>query len=240
MIFAMARPIEVFRIHVAGIKKSNGDSQWTIPTHRKTDKGVQTSLLTIIALPDKRICPVAYFEELLRRAETEDLPVFHWDNGNEINSMSGISAALKVLLEEAGISRDYKPYSIRHAAITKLFLLDIKTPQINAFTGHSDRANTAPKFYLHRQENWLGFQIAKAAPTENQIVQRINEDGSPVLADSRSEDEKNSSDSNENDSEDIFETLGIKYRSVSPLHTKRPVLEKRKKKDRRRRKRHSN
>jgi hypothetical protein len=152
--------------------------------------------------------------------------------------MSGTSAALKVLLEEAGISKDYKPYSIRHAAIAKLFLLDIKTPQINAFTGHSDRANMAPRFYLHRRENWLGFQIAKVVLTEQQIVQRINEDGSPVLADSRSEDEKNSSDSNEDDSEDIFETPGIKYKSVSPPHTKELVVEKRKKKDRRRRKGH--
>jgi hypothetical protein len=116
-------------------------------------------------------------------------------------------------------------------------LLGIKTPQINAFTGHSDRANTAPKFYLHRQENWLGFQIAGAKPTENPIVPRLDVDGSAVLADSRSEDEQNSSDTDDEDSDGIFTEINRRHKSSSPPHTRKPVVEKRKKKTRRRRKR---
>jgi hypothetical protein len=81
MIFAIARPVEIVRIDVDHIIRSNQDIQWTIPTHQKTDKRIQTSLLTIMALPDKAICPVAFFQELLLRSTEKDLPLFHWDSG---------------------------------------------------------------------------------------------------------------------------------------------------------------
>jgi hypothetical protein len=77
MIFAMARPVEIFRMAVSEIVIEEEGSQWTIPTQRKTDRGVETSFLTIIRLPEKAICPVCYLEELRRRAYDENLPLFH-------------------------------------------------------------------------------------------------------------------------------------------------------------------
>jgi hypothetical protein len=42
----MARPVEAWRMDVWHIIKSDDGNQWTIPTHRKTDKGTRTSFLT--------------------------------------------------------------------------------------------------------------------------------------------------------------------------------------------------
>jgi hypothetical protein len=190
MIFAMARPVEIFRIDSLHIIRSNNDSQWTIPTHRKTDKGIETSLLTIIALPDKSICPVAYFEELLSRSQSKNLPLFHWDNGQLIKSLSSIRAKLKELFAGAGIPNEYKPYSIRHAAITKLYSI-VKDPiQVNTFTGHSQRSNTSAKFYLHQQGNWLGFQLAAAPPASSSIIPLVTKDIHGQQNESSSEDEE--------------------------------------------------
>jgi hypothetical protein len=189
MIFAMARPVEIFRIDPRGIIRSNQDSQWTIPTHRKTDKGIETSLLTIIALPDKAICPVAYFQELLHRSNQGSLPLFHWDNGQLIKSVASISNELKKLLLEAGIPKEYKPYSIRHAAITKLYSIVPDPIQVNTFTGHSQRSNTSAKFYLHQQGNWLGFRLAEAPPSASPIVPLVTKDSHNEQNDSSSEDE---------------------------------------------------
>jgi integrase len=191
MIFAMARPVEIFRIDVDHIIRSNQDTQWTIPTHRKTDKGIETSLLTIMALTDKTICPVAFFQELLRRSTEKDLPLFHWDNGSIIKSVASISNELKKLLLEAGIPKEFKPYSIRHAAITKLYSI-VKDPiQVNTFTGHSQRSKTSAKFYLHQQGNWLGFRLADAPPSPSPIMPLASNNSHDAQNDSSSEDDSN-------------------------------------------------
>jgi hypothetical protein len=189
MIFAMARPVEIFRIDIDHIVRSNQDTQWTIPTHRKTDKGIETSLLTIIALPDKTICPVAFFKELLRRSTEGNLPLFHWDNGQIIKSVTPIRNELKKLLLLAGIPKEYKPYSIRHAAITKLYAIEPDPVQVNTFTGHSQRSDTSSKFYLHLQDNWLGFRLADAPPSSSPIVPLVTNNSHEKQDDSASEDE---------------------------------------------------
>jgi hypothetical protein len=103
MIFAMARPVEIFRMAVSEIIVEEDGIQWTIPTHRKTDRGIETSFLATIRLPDIAICPVCYLEELKRRAFAKNLPLFHWDNGDAINSVVPIYTVLAKLLATAGM-----------------------------------------------------------------------------------------------------------------------------------------
>jgi hypothetical protein len=162
-----------------------------MPTHRKTDKGIETSLLTIIALPDKSICPVAFFQKLLRRSTENNPPLFHWDNGKIIKSVASISTLLKTLLLEAHIPKEYKPYSIRHAAITKLYSIVHDPIQVNTFTGHSQRSNTSAKFYLHQQDNWLGFRLADAPPASSPIIPLVTNDTNEEQNDSASEGDTN-------------------------------------------------
>jgi hypothetical protein len=157
MIFAMARPVEIFRICLTGLKRTNGDQQWSIPSHRKTDKGNETSFLTIIRLPDKSICPVEYFQELLKRHEESNLPLFHWDNGKPLPAVTAIYACVSKLLIEARIPKEFKCYSIRHATITKLYMMGQERAQVNTFSGHSQRADTSYRYYCHQMPKWLGF-----------------------------------------------------------------------------------
>jgi hypothetical protein len=205
MIFATARIIEVWRMDVWHIIKSDGDRQWTIPTHRKTDRGTRTSMLTLMRLPDAHICPVRYLEELISRlgppssssfssssSSSSTSTRFVWDNGTPVSSVASIYPLLNRLLREAKIPEKYTANSIRHAAITKLINTVHDVSKVNIFTGHSQRANTAPKFYSHLVGEWLGFALADAPPVLTPIVPRIDVDGEPKQEKSKSDNEQNS------------------------------------------------
>jgi hypothetical protein len=224
MIFASARPIEVFRINPRGVLISHEGRQLSIPTHRKTDKGKITSILTIMALPDHRICPVRYFNEVVRRSKAfiripsrnasqtpgmfqlRENTLFRWDNNQLMKNSSNLCTVTKLLLTEANIPPEYKTYSIRHAAITKAFRITKSALKVNVFTGHSQKTDTSSRFYLHEIDNWLGFDLAKAAPEEQRFVNRVNQKGHMKEAKTKSEgeqsdSEKQSSDDDSSDSE---------------------------------------
>jgi hypothetical protein len=208
IIFAMARPVEIFRMVVLEIVEEEDGSQWTIPTDRKTDRGVETSFLTIIRLPDKAICPVCYLEELRCRAYEKNLPLFHWDNGVPINSVARIYSALAKFL-----------------AITKLYSMGHTPTKVNTFTGHSQRADTSSRFYLHQVDQWLGFDLANAPRASNTIVKRrAEEDGAFAVESAKSDDERADSDLEQSDP-DSESVVGIRRRtrSASPKKSKSRV-----------------
>jgi hypothetical protein len=202
MVFAMARPVEVFRISLSGLMRTNADQQWSIPTHRKTDKGKETSFLTLMRLPDKAICPVVYFEELLKRHLQSKLPLFHWDNGRPLTSVAAIYACVSKLLWEAGIPTEYKCYSIRHATITKLYMAGNDNVQVKTFSGHPQRSNTAAKYYLHRVDKWLGFDLAAAPAAPKSIVPQLVGKNTPKVQQTQSDNEQDNSESEDVDDPD--------------------------------------
>jgi hypothetical protein len=215
MIFAMARPVEIFRMAISEVVIEEDGSQWTIPTHRKTDRGVETSFLTIIRLPDKAICPVCYLEELRRRAYDKNLTLFHWDNGVSINSVVPIYSALAKLLAAAGIPSKFTSYSIRHAAVTKLYSMGHTPTKVNTFTGYSQRADTSSRFYLHQVDQWLGFDLTNAPRASNPIVKRrAEEDGAFAVESAKSDDERAGSDLEQSDP-DSESDVGIRRRTRS-------------------------
>jgi hypothetical protein len=188
MIFAMARPIEVFRADYSKQSFSQNGQQLSIPTKRKTDKGNNTSLLSLFRLPDKSLCPIRYWEELLRRAQRTlgssfafPSSNFFWDSDRPMSSSAHLCVVTKSLLHQASIPKEFSTYSIRHATITKLFSIVPNKAQINAFTGHSNLANTAPKFYLHQSGNWLGYKlVAPPKSTQPLVVRASKRDGTPL------------------------------------------------------------
>jgi hypothetical protein len=215
MIFAMARPSEIFRIVPDSIKRTDGDRQWTIPTHRKTDKGLEISFLTLMRLPEQAICPVRFLEELLRRSVENKLPLFHWDNGTPLRSASPFSACLTKLLLEAGIPPHFKPYSIRHATITKLYMTGHDKVAVNTFSGHSQRADTSSRFYLHQMDQWLGFHLATAPPAASPMIPKLVDIKTPQKKVTHSEDEHGDSDSDNNDSDS--DNAEIDEHAVAPV-----------------------
>jgi hypothetical protein len=138
----------------------------------------------------------------------------------------------KTLLQEAHIPDMYTCYSIRHAAITKLYGICSDPLKVNVFTGHSERANTSSKFYLHEIDNWLGFALASAKDNPNPITARISEDGNKMNAFSlsHSEDEEPSSNGESESSPDPERTLtDTRPRSSSPGHKSGKSKQKRRK-----------
>jgi hypothetical protein len=55
---------------------------------------------------------------------------------------------------------EYGSYSIKHAVISALFRFGFSRVEKNLFTGHSDLADTAPKFYLKSLNKWPGYRLA--------------------------------------------------------------------------------
>jgi hypothetical protein len=104
--------------------------------------------------------------------------------------------------------------------------------KVNVFTGHSERANTSSKFYLHEIDNWLGFALASAKDNPNPITARISEDGNKVNAFSlsHSEDEDPSSNDESESSPDPEHThTHLRARSFSPGHKSGKGKQKRRK-----------
>jgi integrase len=183
--------------------RTNADQQWSIPTHRKTDKGKEVSFLTLIRLPDKTICPVEYFEELLKRHFQSHLPLFHWDNGRELTSVTSIYACVAKLLWEAGIPKEYKCYSIRHATITKLYMAGNDSVRVNTFSGHSERSNTSSKYYCHQVGKWLGFDLAAAPAETTPIVPQLVDKHTPKVRQTQSDNEQNNSEDEDIDESEV-------------------------------------
>jgi hypothetical protein len=199
MIFAMARPIEVFRANYSKQFFSKDGQQLSIPTKRKTDKGNNTSLLSLFRLSDKNLCPIRYWEEILRRARRTlgssfvfPSSIFFWDSNRPMTSSAHLCVVTKTLLKQASIPKEFTTYSIRHATITKLFSIVPDKAQINAFTGHSNLANTAPKFYLHQSGNWLGHQLESPPKSTQPLVARASKfDGAPLQLQTHSDGNNN-------------------------------------------------
>ena len=230
MIFAMARPVEVFRLDPRMVSFSPSSACYTFTLQRKTDRGTRKSSLSLHSLPEHSICPILHWKELLRRssaASSSSSPpsLFFWDSGKLITKSSHLCIITKSFLAEAGIPKEYSTYSIRHATITKLYSLTGDKTQVNAFSGHSELAGTSSKFYLHQTENWLGFKLASASasspsPDPSALLTRRHEtDGSPIPLSSLSEGAVSSDDSSSDDQPPPQPVAATRARSVSPQTT---------------------
>jgi hypothetical protein len=71
-----------------------------------------------------------------------------------------LAVAINAVLTAVGVPPNYMPYSIKHSTISALYSLGFSTTEINIFTGHSESADTAPKFYLKSLGNWPGHKLA--------------------------------------------------------------------------------
>jgi hypothetical protein len=236
MIFAMARPAELLTIDAGHTLRAftNERVQLTIPAHKKTDKGSDISYFAILAIPGKSFCPVSYLLELMKRAgytypplsssnsstapslpqlSTKPLALFHWNNNKPVKRSSGICNPPTIMMRAAGIPAPYRCYDIRHAAISKLSALKYN------FTGHSQRANTAPKHYLHEINNWLGYKLADAPLSVTGTIVRADPLGNPQAFASHSEGEDKSSadDSSSDEASDDGPALPSKV----PAHSAR-------------------
>jgi hypothetical protein len=123
--------------------------------------------------------------------------------------------ALAKLLAAAGIPSKFTSYSIRHAAITKLYSLGHTPTKVNTFTGHSQRADTSSRFYLHQVDQWLGFDLANAPRASNpRVPRRAEEDGAFAVESAKSDDERAGSDLEQSDP-DSESDVGTRRRTRS-------------------------
>jgi site-specific recombinase XerD len=160
LVFTACRPREVVNIISDRIQYTSHTQSLVLPTVLKQSKN-QITNLQVQNLDDVQICPVAATLEWLNRKKTLDPKAFLFTrNSSPIRNAQLLAAPIRLVLRAAGVPSTYGPYSIKHAVISALFHLGFSSTEINLFTGHSELADTAPKYYLKSINKWPGFRLA--------------------------------------------------------------------------------
>jgi integrase len=81
------------------------------------------------------------------------------DGGKPYSSNDTIRKGIDGLSHGAGVPLVYKPNSTRHAALTALLSM-IEDKEVNAFTGHTQRASTLLTHYYHLDKSHAAQRLA--------------------------------------------------------------------------------
>ena len=162
MILIPARPVGMFRMNPFRSRKDATGNNIIVSTKEKTDRGRGRTEFILRSMENKNLCPQTLFDLLRRIAWKKGQFSTLWlnDAGKPYKQPAFISLLLKKLLTAAGIPSRYAAYSIRHALITYLFESGVPELQVNAYTGHSQRAHTAATSYYHLDSQWIGKALA--------------------------------------------------------------------------------
>jgi integrase len=168
LVFTACRQIEVVNILVESIFYKSETESILLPTLLKQQRSQMTNLqIQKLKDADSQICPVAATLEWLARRKTLDKtapPTFLMTKtGKAMLDAQSLAIAIRAVLTAAGVPTQYSAYSIKHATISALYNLGFSTTEINIFTGHSESADTAPKYYLKSLGNWPGHKLAVAS-----------------------------------------------------------------------------
>jgi site-specific recombinase XerD len=137
----------------------------------------------LIPTEDARIDPVRTVKEYRMRTSRfseKESSFFFQEDGIPLQSPERLAARYLVpYLRRAGIPSPYTAYSVKKAVITRLFNNGHSKEQISSFTGHSNNANTALKYYHDPTNNWLGHVIAQGATQapEVEVPEKVSEEG---------------------------------------------------------------
>ena len=162
MIFIPCRPVGMFRMDPSNARLDAGGINLIVPSKEKTDKGRGQTEFVLRPMDDKNLCPLSLFRLLRKAAVHKGFLNQLWFSqaGSLYKQPAFISLLLKRLLTAAGIPARFAAYSIRHALITYLFDCNMTELQVNAYTGHSQKAHTAATSYFHLDSKWIGRALA--------------------------------------------------------------------------------
>jgi integrase len=160
--FSACRSVEVVKIIADKIKYRPGNKIMLLPTFTKQRRHEVTNI-QLQSLDDIQICPVAATARwlIVKKSLDGGSPSFLLTKSSRplVNAQL-LAAAIKEVFKAAHIPPDFKPYSIKHAAISALYELSFSSAEVNIFTGHSELAETAPTYYLRSFGKWPGLSLA--------------------------------------------------------------------------------
>jgi integrase len=161
MIYVPCRTVALIRFDLDSETRDPAGKWIKVLTQEKTDAGRSRTEVVIRSNKEKRLSPMYYFDLLKERALGLGVTstIFCSEQGVAYKRADVIGKALKDLLERMGIV-GYTGYSFRHAMIQALFDAGLDEKQVNAYTGHSNRAHTALNFYYHLDKAWVGKTLS--------------------------------------------------------------------------------
>jgi hypothetical protein len=162
MIFIPCRPVAMNRMDCVRVRWVEPERVLVVPAKEKIDKGRGYTDLVLRKMNNESLCPLRHYLLLQWRVKGlgADGSLFCSQDGKPYAQSVQLSSLLKQLLARAGIDRTYPAYLIRHALITALFDAGLSELQVNAYTGHSNNAQTAATSYFHLNSKWIGHAIA--------------------------------------------------------------------------------
>jgi hypothetical protein len=161
MMFVPLRVIALTRLDPSREKASPIAGSIEVPTREKTDAKEGETWAVTRPGADPRLCPLRHYRRLKQVV-----------NGLEVKNAlfctvwrkpflrsDPLLQRLKKLMEQAGVPPGYGANSIRHAVFTAL-MKTMSKDEVMQFSGHSAKAHTLEKFYLHLDVNHAGRKLA--------------------------------------------------------------------------------
>jgi hypothetical protein len=121
---------------------------------------------------DPRLCPLRHYRKLKQVVNGLGVKnaLFCTQWGKPFLRSNPLLQRLKKLLKQRGVPLGYGANSIRHAVFTAL-MKKMSKDEVIQFSGHSAKAHTLEKFYLHLDVNHAGRTLATMTATGMGLVQ---------------------------------------------------------------------
>jgi site-specific recombinase XerD len=171
MIFSACRLAELGRMRRPTVPGGTFTSL-ALPTILKQKQAEKTQIV-IRRVSQPNLCPVAAVLAWLQRSpDAPDGFLFHCltriGSGDcvtlhRVMSTADIAPELVGALRAAGIEHPYTAYSVKHAVVTKLYLLGATDEQVVAY-GHWARGSLTPRKWYNiatLESEWLGTKLLK-------------------------------------------------------------------------------
>jgi hypothetical protein len=169
ILYIQLRPEDMLRIDMEETREVTGGLQFEAVL-KNTPEYSECSLSRVLG--ETAICPVEAVLELWGRVKDRrgrGKGLFLFDNISTPLSKYQLEQEMRELMRDAGIPKEYTPYSIKHASITYLLAHGISESIINRNARLSQHAGTAIKYYFLGQACQL-VSSAIAAAHSNQIL----------------------------------------------------------------------
>jgi hypothetical protein len=211
MVFGMSRPAEIARMEMpqpGDIGREEACLR-TIPKQRGT---VRTPVV-IRKASIAALCPLAALTAWLEVRQNDPSPCLFTEGRRERAAAPGesperarqtnafapaststraadlstayIRRAFRAIMDDAGIPQRYKPYTIRHATVTALFMRGASDEQVAAF-GRWARDSRVPRlfYYIHATDGaWIGKTLLAEQPAlETEFLHLRGQGGSGAEA----------------------------------------------------------
>jgi integrase len=187
MIFIPLRPAAMLRLNPSKERRSEANASIEVLSHDKTDSKSAATWVVIRPLEDKKLCPLTQYELQKSGAQARGCTDTIWcsEKGTPHKRTDKMLKLVCELLRRAGISKQFKGYSIRHATISALYKFKMNEHEVSAYTGHSHNSHTTLNYYYHLDKAWVGSSLATLT---QQGLDRTNLER--ILQDEEAEDEE--------------------------------------------------